>query len=451
MDERNVILEIRAGTGGDEASLFAGDLFRMYERFAAKNGWKVEIASASEGSMGGYKEIIAEVKGRGAFAKLKFESGVHRVQRVPDTEGSGRIHTSAATVAVLPEAEEVDMTINEGDIRVDTMRAGGAGGQHVNKTESAIRLTHLPTGIVVMMQEDRSQHRNRAKAMAVLRTRLYDHERQKLDSARAAARRGQVGSGDRSERIRTYNYPQARVSDHRINLTLYKLPQILEGEALGEIIDASGAGASGRAARRGRRVIALRGTSVAQARRALAEKFRAAGIESPELDARILIGHALGLDHAGLAAAEKQELSAATASTIDALAARRLAREPVARIVGEKEFWGLSFIVTPAVLVPRPETETVVEVALSLVDRAAPLRIIDLGTGSGAILLALLSELPHARGTGIDIAADALDVARTNAQRLGARRSRRLRSCRFRRGRRLVRSCRVQSAIHRDP
>jgi peptide chain release factor 1 len=238
MDERNVILEIRAGTGGDEASLFAGDLFRMYERFAAKNGWKVELASASEGSMGGYKEIIAEIKGRGAFAKLKFESGVHRVQRVPDTEGSGRIHTSTATVAVLPEAEEVDLKINEADLKVDTLRAGGAGGQHVNKTESAIRLTHLPTGIVVMMQEDRSQHRNRAKAMAVLRTRLYDFERQKLDSARAAERRGQVGTGDRSERIRTYNFPQGRVSDHRINLTLYKLPQILEGEALGEIIDA---------------------------------------------------------------------------------------------------------------------------------------------------------------------------------------------------------------------
>jgi peptide chain release factor 1 len=238
MDERNVILEIRAGTGGDEASLFAGDLFRMYERFAAKNGWKVELVSASEGSMGGYKEIIAEIKGRGAFAKLKFESGVHRVQRVPDTEGSGRIHTSTATVAVLPEAEEVDLKINEADLKVDTLRAGGAGGQHVNKTESAIRLTHLPTGIVVMMQEDRSQHRNRAKAMAVLRTRLYDFERQKLDSARAAERRGQVGTGDRSERIRTYNFPQGRVSDHRINLTLYKLPQILEGEALGEIIDA---------------------------------------------------------------------------------------------------------------------------------------------------------------------------------------------------------------------
>jgi len=238
MDERNVILEIRAGTGGDEASLFAGDLYRMYERFAAKQGWKVEVVSASDGTVGGYKEIVAEIRGRGAFAKLKFESGVHRVQRVPDTEGSGRIHTSAATVAVLPEAEDVDIAINEQDLKIDTLRAGGAGGQHVNKTESAVRVTHIPTGIVVMMQEDRSQHRNRAKAMAVLRARLYDHERQKQDSARAAERRGQIGSGDRSERIRTYNFPQGRVSDHRINLTLYKLPQIIEGEALGEIIDA---------------------------------------------------------------------------------------------------------------------------------------------------------------------------------------------------------------------
>jgi peptide chain release factor 1 len=238
MDERNVIIEIRAGTGGDEASLFAGDLFRMYERFAAKQGWKVEMVSASEGSMGGYKEIIAEIRGRGAFAKLKYESGVHRVQRVPDTEASGRIHTSTATVAVLPETEDVDISIDEADLRVDTLRASGAGGQHVNKTESAVRITHIPTGIEVKMQEDRSQHRNRAKAMAVLRARLYDLERQKRDAARAAERRGQVGSGDRSERIRTYNFPQGRVSDHRINLTLYKLPQIIEGEALGEIIDA---------------------------------------------------------------------------------------------------------------------------------------------------------------------------------------------------------------------
>jgi peptide chain release factor 1 len=238
MDERNVILEIRAGTGGDEASLFAGNLFRMYERYAAKQGWKVEVVTASEGTMGGYKEVVAEIFGRGAFAKLKFESGVHRVQRVPDTEGSGRIHTSTATVAVLPEAQDVDVPINDTDLRIDTLRSGGAGGQHVNKTESAVRITHIPTGIVVMMQEDRSQHRNRAKAMAVLRTRLYDFERQKLDAARAAERRGQVGTGDRSERIRTYNFPQGRVSDHRINLTLYKLPEVIEGEALGELVDA---------------------------------------------------------------------------------------------------------------------------------------------------------------------------------------------------------------------
>jgi peptide chain release factor 1 len=238
MDERNVILEIRAGTGGDEASLFAGDLFRMYERYAAKQGWKVEVVDSSEGTVGGFKEIIAEVKGRGAFAKLKFESGVHRVQRVPDTETSGRIHTSAATVAVLPEAEEVDIAIRDDDLKIDTMRSSGAGGQHVNKTESAIRITHMPSGIVVAVQEDRSQHKNKAKAMALLRAKLYDAERSRQDAARAAERKGQVGSGDRSERIRTYNFPQGRVTDHRINLTLYNLPKVIEGEALGEIVDA---------------------------------------------------------------------------------------------------------------------------------------------------------------------------------------------------------------------
>ena len=238
MDERNVIIEIRAGTGGDEAALFAGDLFRMYERYAAKQGWKVEVLSMSEGTKGGFKEIVAEIRGRGAFAKLKFESGVHRVQRVPDTEASGRIHTSAATVAVLPEVEDVDVDIDEADLKIDTMRAGGAGGQHVNKTESAIRITHIPSGIVVAVQEERSQHKNRAKAMTMLRAKLYDQEKTKRDSERAAERRGQIGSGDRSERIRTYNFPQGRVTDHRINLTLYKLPQVMEGEALDEVIDA---------------------------------------------------------------------------------------------------------------------------------------------------------------------------------------------------------------------
>jgi peptide chain release factor 1 len=237
-DERDVILEVRAGTGGDEAALFAGDLFRMYERYAGAQGWKVEVISASEGAVGGYKEIIAEVRGRGVYAKLKFESGVHRVQRVPDTETSGRIHTSAATVAVLPEAEDVDVAINDADLRIDVFRASGAGGQHVNKTESAVRITHLPSGIVVAVQDERSQHKNKARAMELLRTKLYDMERQKLDAARAAERRGLVGSGDRSQRIRTYNFPQGRVTDHRINLTLHKLPQVLEGGALGEIIDA---------------------------------------------------------------------------------------------------------------------------------------------------------------------------------------------------------------------
>ncbi|MCZ7934253.1 peptide chain release factor 1 [Agrobacterium leguminum] len=235
-DEKSAILEIRAGTGGSEAALFAGDLFRMYERFASTKGWKVEVLSASEGEAGGYKEIIATISGRGVFSKLKFESGVHRVQRVPETEASGRIHTSAATVAVLPEAEDIDIEIRPEDIRIDTMRASGAGGQHVNTTDSAVRITHLPTGLIVTSSE-KSQHQNRAKAMQVLRSRLYDIERQKVDSERSADRKSQVGSGDRSERIRTYNFPQGRVTDHRINLTLYKLDRMIEGE-IDELVDA---------------------------------------------------------------------------------------------------------------------------------------------------------------------------------------------------------------------
>ncbi|MFG1296951.1 MULTISPECIES: peptide chain release factor 1 [Xanthobacter] len=238
MDERGVILEVRAGTGGDEAALFAGDLYRMYSRYAAEHGWSVEVLSESEGTMGGYKEIVAALHGRGAYARLKFESGVHRVQRVPETESGGRIHTSAATVAVLPEAEDVDVDINEADLRIDVFRAQGAGGQHVNKTESAVRITHLPTNTVVMVQDERSQHRNKARAMALLRSRLLDEERTRAAAGRAAERKGQVGSGDRSERIRTYNFPQGRVTDHRINLTLYKLEEVMAGTALDEIINA---------------------------------------------------------------------------------------------------------------------------------------------------------------------------------------------------------------------
>jgi peptide chain release factor 1 len=237
-DERNAILEVRAGTGGDEAALFAAELFRMYQRYAAHRGWRFEVMDVSETGLGGFKEAIASISGRDVFQRLKFESGVHRVQRVPETEGSGRVHTSAATVAVLPEAEDVDIHIEEKDLRIDVFRSSGPGGQSVNTTDSAVRITHLPSGIVVSQQDEKSQHKNKAKALKVLRARLYERERQAREAARAASRKSQVGSGDRSERIRTYNFPQGRVSDHRVNLTLYKIDKVLSGESLDEFIDA---------------------------------------------------------------------------------------------------------------------------------------------------------------------------------------------------------------------
>jgi len=237
-DARPAMLEIRAGTGGDEAALFAGDLFRMYQRYADSQGWKMELISASASEVGGFKEVVASITGTGVFARLKFESGVHRVQRVPATESGGRIHTSAATVAVLPEPEEVDVQINDNDLRIDVYRASGSGGQHVNTTDSAVRITHLPTGLVVTQQDEKSQHKNKAKALKILRARLYEAERERTQSEQAGARKAMVGSGDRSERIRTYNFPQGRVTDHRINLTLHRLPEILEGPGLDEIISA---------------------------------------------------------------------------------------------------------------------------------------------------------------------------------------------------------------------
>jgi peptide chain release factor 1 len=237
-DARNAILEVRAGTGGEEAALFAAELFRMYQRYAGLRGWRFEILDLSETGLGGFKEASALISGRDVFARLKFESGVHRVQRVPETEAGGRIHTSAATVAVLPEAQEVDIRIDEKDLRIDVFRSSGPGGQSVNTTDSAVRITHLPSGLVVIQQDEKSQHKNKARALKVLRSRLYEMERQARDSARAAQRKSQVGSGDRSERIRTYNFPQGRVTDHRINLTLYKIDKVMSGEALDEIIDA---------------------------------------------------------------------------------------------------------------------------------------------------------------------------------------------------------------------
>ena len=237
-DTKNAILEIRAGTGGDEAALFCADLFAMYKGYASVHGWKLDVMEASESDIGGYKEIVCSVSGSNVFARLKYESGVHRVQRIPKTESGGRIHTSASTVAVLPEAEDVDIDINPADLKIDTYKSQGAGGQHVNTTDSAVRITHLPTGVVVEMQEERSQHKNRDKAMRVLKTRIYDLERQRLAAERAEDRKSQVGSGDRSERIRTYNYPQGRVTDHRINLTLYKLDEVLSGSAMDEFVDA---------------------------------------------------------------------------------------------------------------------------------------------------------------------------------------------------------------------
>lgn len=237
-DERNAILEVRAGTGGDEAALFAAELFQMYQRYAAGQGWRVEVMDIAETPLGGLKEVAARISGRGVFSRLKYESGVHRVQRVPETESGGRIHTSAATVAVLPEAEEVDIQIEEKDLRVDTYRSQGAGGQHVNTTDSAVRITHLPSGVVAQSQEEKSQHKNRAKAMLMLRTKLYDHQRRTADAERAASRKTQVGSGDRSERIRTYNFPQGRVTDHRINMTLYSLDKMMQGEVLDDFVDA---------------------------------------------------------------------------------------------------------------------------------------------------------------------------------------------------------------------
>ena len=458
MDDRNVVLEIRAGTGGDEASLFAGDLFRMYERFASLQGWKVEVISASEGTMGGFKEIIAEVRGRGAFAKLKFESGVHRVQRVPDTETQGRIHTSAATVAVLPEVEEVDVDIKSDDLRIETMRAQGAGGQHVNKTESAIRITHIPTGIVVMMQDSRSQHKNRASAMNILRSRIYDAEQQRINATRAADRREKVGSGDRSERIRTYNFPQGRVTDHRINLTLYKLPQVIAGEALGRTGRCADDRTPGGTARRpGRRGVSAdnirrpnRRDRAAHADRAL----RANAIDSAELDARILVGARAGprfdghdrgggpARHRGRGSASRGYRAPPPCRRTGRTHCRRSRNSGDCRCNCRPRRWCRDPI-------PKRWSNWRWKCCAPSRDPDRRLRIADIGTGSGAILLALLSEWPDAYGVGTDISVGGVADRKPQCRRSGTGRPRgirRLRLCRGAVGR--IRFDRVEPALY---
>ena len=352
----------------------------------------------SESDLGGIKEVVAEITGQGVFARLKYEAGVHRVQRVPVTEGSGRIHTSAATVAVLPEAEDVDIAIDDKDLRIDVYRASGAGGQHVNRTESAVRITHLPTGLVVAIQDEKSQHKNKAKALKILKARLYEQERAAKDSERAADRKGQVGSGDRSERIRTYNFPQNRLTDHRINLTLYKLEQVVAGEALDEVIEPLINEDAGGPAGRGRL------STVAALLREGGDILAAAGIPRPRSEARLLLAaRDRRIDASRLLGHPEAEVPDDGAGRYLGWVARRAAREPFAYIVGHAEFWSLDFVVGPAVLVPRADSETLIEAAIHrFADPARPLRILDIGVGSGCLLLALLQHFPHARGVGTD-------------------------------------------------
>ena len=402
---------MRAGTGGDEAALFAADLFRMYSRYAELRGWKVEIISISENDLGGYREIVASISGEGVFARLKFESGVHRVQRIPATETGGRIHTSAATVAVLPEAEEVDVVIRPEDVRIDTMRAGGAGGQHVNKTDSAVRMTHLPTGIMVVSAE-KSQHQNRRLAMQVLRSRVYELERERVDAARASARKGQIGSGDRSQRIRTYNFPQGRVTDHRINMTLHKLDTVLEGARArradrcadhrppGQPI-----GGHGECLRRRPRRDWAKRSAMPCARRS--GRWPRPGSRMPAAMHACLSPRRRASTPPTSSRGPSARLSADEQDRLQSMVARRCAREPVSRILGVREFYGRPFALSPATLDPRPDSETLIGAALDIAAREGwrerPIRILDIGTGSGCLLLTLLAELPLATGVGTDI------------------------------------------------
>ncbi|MBL0941328.1 MAG: peptide chain release factor 1 [Alphaproteobacteria bacterium] len=424
IDERNAIIEIRAGTGGDEAGLFAADLLRMYERYAEHHGWKFELLQLSESGIGAVKEVSATITGRGVFARLKFESGVHRVQRVPTTETSGRIHTSAATVAVLPEAEEVDVKIEDKDLRIDVFRSSGPGGQSVNTTDSAVRVTHIPTGIVVQQQDEKSQHKNKAKALKILRARLFEAQRMKIAAERSAQRKSQIGTGDRSERIRTYNFPQGRVSDHRINLTLYKIVEILNGEALDELIDALLADDQANRLAELDEMPPLKsrqhGLTIQASLEWGAAQLKKAEINDSSREARLLMSMILDMPFEYILSHLTNTLSMQDFEVYAKAIKRRLLHEPLSKIVGKREFWSLSFQISHDTLDPRPDSETIIEAVLDcILDRSANLRILDLGTGSGCLLLALLHELPNSYGIGIDKSELAVSIAQANARTLG--------------------------------
>ena len=431
-DSKDVIVEVRQGVGGDEAAIWAGDVYRMLTRYAERRGFKTEILSANESESGGFKEIVFAVKGDGAFSVYKYEGGTHRVQRVPETESQGRIHTSTATVAVMPEAEEVEVEIAESDLKIDVYRSTGPGGQSVNTTDSAVRITHVPTGVVVAMQDEKSQLQNRQKAMRVLRARLYELEREKEQARLSEARKLQIGSGERAEKIRTYNYPENRLTDHRIKLTAHRLDQILDGdlEEFTEAIQAEDRRLSLEARRAGPAepddsdpgVEARqppRPNTVGHVLRLSTEHLAATGSETPRLDAELLLAKATGLERIELYMAFDRPLNAAELAVARELVGRRARREPLQYVLGEWGFRRLTLTVDRRALIPRPETEILVERALALIAGHEAPRVLDVGTGSGAIALAIADEHAGALVTGIDSSADALALAAENASRTG--------------------------------
>ena len=408
-DDKNAIVEIRAGTGGLEASLFCADLFKMYEKVCSKKKWKLEIINISKSEAGGFKEVIFSVSGNDIYSYLKYESGVHRVQRIPKTETQGRVHTSASTVAVLPEAEEVDIQIKESDLRVDVFRAGGPGGQSVNTTDSAVRITHIPSGVVVSQQDEKSQHKNKAKALKILRSRVYEAEKNKKDKERSADRKNQIGSGDRSERIRTYNFPQGRVTDHRINLTLHKLDEFLSGEIHEEM---------NQELRLKEQDIKLKTylMEILEIINKSSELHKKKNIQSHKLDSELLLSKVLKKTREELIINQNQKVDREKIYNFNKLVKRRSLREPIAYILNKKEFWSKEFKVNKHVLVPRPETELMVELIIkTLRNNKKKMNMLDIGTGTGCILISILSELELCTGVGIDISKQAIMLAKKNA------------------------------------